>query len=121
MTDRIAGARRRPDDTVSEGADPMDMAAASRPSRQQHTGAQLAADSLESMASRCETFFVVLTFLGYIGAAILIALGVTKHFSLVPGIALAIALTASLLPMLMLCRWAQAYAVDLSMRSGGRL
>ena len=70
------------------------------------------------MASRCETFFVVLTFLGYIAAAILIGAGVTQHFTIVPGIALAIGLTASLIPMLMLCRWAQAYARDPPRRAG---
>lgn len=120
MSDRIAGARRRLDGSMPETTQPAaSPTPAPIPSR--HEGAEYAAGQLAIMASRCETFFVVLTFLGYIGAAILIALGVTKHFSLVPGIALAIALTASLLPMLMLCRWAQAYAVDLSMRAGGWL
>jgi hypothetical protein len=113
---KMAGSRQRQPNTEPV-AEPTAEAAQELEPRQSHPGAQYAAARLAVMAQTCETFFIVLTFLGYVGAAIEIALGIQNHFTVVPGVALAVGLTASLLPILLLCRWAQAYAVDLEMRA----
>lgn len=76
-----------------------------------------ASERLARMAEACEGFYVVIAFLAYLGAALLIFFGVRNDFSVVPGVGLAIGITVSLLPVLLFCRWAQAYAADLAMRS----
>ena len=87
-------------------------------------GAQFAAGRLAVMAEHCLSFYFVVAVLGYIAAAVLIVIGANNDSGsavIASGIALAVVITASLLPMLLLCRWAQAYAVDLDMRASSRL
>lgn len=75
---------------------------------------------LDSIATGCRIVYIVIAVVGDF-AGFVIAVGADGDYArLALGFGLITSITVSLLPVLLLCRWAQAYAVDLEMRASGR-
>lgn len=76
------------------------------------------ASRLAATARICAGVFGVLAILGYAGSVVALLSGamMADTAGYVLGASLAVGVTVSLLPTLMLCRWAQAYAADLTWR-----
>lgn len=76
-----------------------------------------ASGRLDSIAAACRTVYTIVAVVAYIGAFVAIVTAHDNRAQLGIGIGAAVAITLSLLPVLLLCRWAEAYAADLDIRS----
>lgn len=124
MESKIAGYRARAPRSQVSSSDELDSSsrafdlppAAPRPNDPRVT----AADRLDATARLCTVFYGALAVVGYLAAVALILLAaMTNDVGFVPGVSIAVGITGSLLPVLMLCHWAQAYAADMAARTAG--